>query len=210
MDVLAAGRSIATPFKPVRQDPELTAGTEMPLVAVRRWWSSRTSARWRAALCLSNNERDRFVGVLTLLHKLNPPTGSTADLDDKSWLDRPIALRKRTAADPAFLPALRLLHAASAVRHGLGSADPTQTARQQQLDTTPQDILSNVRELAADGIGIEPPPLLTGDHLIEHGHQAGPHFKGVLAAVYDEQLEGRVRTTEQGLASAEQRLGHRP
>ena len=42
--------------------------------------------------------------------------------------------------------------------------------------------------------GLAPQPLITGDDLIAHGLSPGPHFKRVLDAVYDAQLEGSIST----------------
>lgn len=44
-----------------------------------------------------------------------------------------------------------------------------------------------------------PRPVLTGDSLIELGYPAGPRFKKILYDLEEEQLEGRVRTKEDGL-----------
>jgi poly(A) polymerase len=44
---------------------------------------------------------------------------------------------------------------------------------------------------------IRPKPLITGDDLIELGYVPGPHFKQILSAAEDAQLEGRVQTPEQ-------------
>ena len=44
-----------------------------------------------------------------------------------------------------------------------------------------------------------PRPALTGDSLIELGYPAGPRFKKILYDLEEEQLEGRVRTKEEGL-----------
>jgi hypothetical protein len=51
--------------------------------------------------------------------------------------------------------------------------------------------------LAADGVGVSPEPILTGDHLVALGMKPGKGFKDLLDRVYDEQLEGRVRDLEQ-------------
>jgi poly(A) polymerase len=47
-----------------------------------------------------------------------------------------------------------------------------------------------------------PPPLVTGDDLTAAGLKPGPVFKRVLDAVYDAQLEDRVRTKAEALAMA--------
>ena len=46
---------------------------------------------------------------------------------------------------------------------------------------------------------IRPAPLLTGDDLIATGYHPGPHFKQILSAVEDAQLEGRLQSKNQAL-----------
>ena len=46
---------------------------------------------------------------------------------------------------------------------------------------------------------IQPTPLVTGNDLIEAGYEPGPHFKEILEAVEDAQLEGRLRSREDAL-----------
>lgn len=41
--------------------------------------------------------------------------------------------------------------------------------------------------------------LVTGRDLIEAGYKPGPQFKELLAVAEDAQLEGRIRTKEEGL-----------
>jgi tRNA nucleotidyltransferase/poly(A) polymerase len=47
---------------------------------------------------------------------------------------------------------------------------------------------------------LNPPPLLTGDDLKQHGLTPGPQFKRLLDAVREAQLDGTVTTKEQALA----------
>ena len=47
---------------------------------------------------------------------------------------------------------------------------------------------------------VRPVLLVTGRDLIEAGYAPGPRFKEMLAAAEDAQLEGRIRTREDGLA----------
>jgi len=91
----------------------------------------------------------------------------------EGWLAMPVAQAKRFAAGPCWAGGLALARA----------DDANLAAR----------VEARARELEADGVGLAPPPLLTGDHLIAMGHKAGPKFKAVLESVYDAQLEGRVR-----------------
>jgi poly(A) polymerase len=46
---------------------------------------------------------------------------------------------------------------------------------------------------------IRPAPLITGEDLIAAGHQPGPRFKEILAAVEDAQLEGRLESKAQAM-----------
>jgi putative nucleotidyltransferase with HDIG domain len=46
---------------------------------------------------------------------------------------------------------------------------------------------------------MRPAPLLSGDDLISEGYKPGPHFKQILAAVEDGQLEGRLQTKHEAM-----------
>lgn len=54
---------------------------------------------------------------------------------------------------------------------------------------------------------LRPAPLVTGHDLIAAGFVPGPEFKGILRAVEDAQLEGRIGTREEGLALAAEMRG---
>lgn len=54
---------------------------------------------------------------------------------------------------------------------------------------------------------VAPPPFVTGDDLAGGGFAPGPLFKRVLDAVYDAQLEGRVRSKEEALVMAVELAG---
>jgi poly(A) polymerase len=56
---------------------------------------------------------------------------------------------------------------------------------------------------------LNPPPLVTGDDLRAAGMTPGPQFKRILDAVREAQLEGKVRTKEDGLRLARE-LGAEP
>jgi putative nucleotidyltransferase with HDIG domain len=47
---------------------------------------------------------------------------------------------------------------------------------------------------------LDPPPLITGDDLLRHGLEQGPHFKTLLDAVREAQLEGTIGTPEEAMA----------
>lgn len=47
---------------------------------------------------------------------------------------------------------------------------------------------------------LDPPPLITGDDLLRQGLEQGPHFKTLLDAVREAQLEGTITTPEEAMA----------
>jgi poly(A) polymerase len=130
--------------------------------------------RWRAALMLSNEHRDAMRELLANLpHVLRWPELSTAQ-------------RKRLMAR-ADWPALRAMLDAI-----VPLLDP-QSLDRQALD----------REAAAlQAQGVAPRPLVTGDDLIAAGLEPGPLFQTVLQKVYDAQLEGAVRTSDEAMKLA--------
>ena len=126
--------------------------------------------RWRAALCLSNAHYDELRQVLYLLRRATV------------WPALSIAARKRLLAEPLWQQAFTLLKA---------TAPPRQlTALGEQIDRETQPLIADQ---------IEPAPLVNGDDLIALGHEPGPKFSRLLEAVYDEQLEGRVRNRAEAL-----------
>jgi poly(A) polymerase len=54
---------------------------------------------------------------------------------------------------------------------------------------------------------MRPKLLVTGRDLIDAGFRAGPEFKAMLEAAEDAQLQGRIKTTEDGLAVVRRRFG---
>ena len=58
---------------------------------------------------------------------------------------------------------------------------------------------AEIQSLENDGIGLSPHPLITGRTLIEMGVAPGPSFQPILDAVYDAQLEGRVKDQRSAL-----------
>jgi poly(A) polymerase len=122
----------------------------------------------RRALCLSNEERAAVAHSFEGLHALRDATG---------WASWPIAKQKRFAVGEACCNGVALLSV----------VDPLAAAR----------VKGRIADLAATPVGLAPPPILTGDHLVAMGHRPGPRFKAVLDAVYDAQLEGTVVNLEQ-------------
>ncbi len=64
-------------------------------------------------------------------------------------------------------------------------------------------------KLALPAAELNPPPLLRGDDLIEHGWSPGKHFAGVLQAVRDAQLEQRIGSKDEALRLADQLTNER-
>ena len=100
------------------------------------------------------------------------------------WDGLGVAGRKRLASRPGFAVAVRL-----------------------RRDVA---VESDAAALAADGIGLRPPPLLSGDALVAAGVRPGPAMGRVLAAVYDLQLAGGVRDAEAALAAGLDLVGGGP
>lgn len=135
-------------------------------------------SRWRAALCLSNDERGALDDILENLGAL-----------EGDWLNWPIARQKRLAGapSPAFAGAQRLLEA----------RNPARAAA----------VAEQVETLARTPSGLRPAPLVTGDDLVAMGYPPGPRFKGILDGVYDAQLEGRVGGREEAIGLARELAG---
>ncbi|MHB1422416.1 MAG: CCA tRNA nucleotidyltransferase [Gemmataceae bacterium] len=83
------------------------------------------------------------------------------------------------------------LHRADAVAAGRGM-DHVEYCEQLLREWTKEDL--------------DPPPLLTGDDLIQAGYKPGPLFKKLLDAVREAQLDGTIRTTEEAWALVERLL----
>jgi hypothetical protein len=67
----------------------------------------------------------------------------------------------------------------------------------------------DVGQMQADEVGINPPLLVSGDDLIADGMKPGPWFKGILDEVRDTQLEGGIKTKQEGMELA-RRLSVKP
>jgi tRNA nucleotidyltransferase (CCA-adding enzyme) len=64
--------------------------------------------------------------------------------------------------------------------------------------------LDRARELGVDRS--PPKPLVLGRHLLELGMKPGPEMGKLLKVIYDKQLDGEIKTTEEGIALASQTL----
>jgi len=54
---------------------------------------------------------------------------------------------------------------------------------------------------------VRPRLFVTGKDLIEAGYVPGPEFKEMLAFAEDAQLEGRIHSTQEGMALLQERFG---
>jgi tRNA nucleotidyltransferase (CCA-adding enzyme) len=73
--------------------------------------------------------------------------------------------------------------------------------REQWYDSEAQEwFINRARELAVDQR--PPAPLLMGRHLLEMGLKPGPRMGEIIGAVYEMQLDGRVRTLEEAKEAA--------
>jgi tRNA nucleotidyltransferase/poly(A) polymerase len=130
----------------------------------------RSVSAMRKALKISNEEADRMSGAMSFAHLLDQKAPPVATM--KRFLAR------ATSSDARLL--MSALLACGLMRERIANASAL-------LDQT-------------DAQGkVAPEPLITGDDLLAAGLTPGPLFKRVLEAVYDAQLEDRVRIKDQAL-----------
>jgi poly(A) polymerase len=98
---------------------------------------------------------------------------------------------KRLFAEPGIAELLTLARVAAEC--GLGKLEPVEFC-ERTLANTPAD-------------EIDPPPLITGNDLIQAGLSPGVRFKELLDAVRDAQLEGTIGTRDEALALAKKIAG---
>lgn len=96
------------------------------------------------------------------------------------WASLGVAGRKRLAVRQGFPVSLELV----------GVTDPSLAA----------DVSRDLDELQASGLS--PDPYLNGNDLIAENMEPGPRFKSILDAVYDAQLEGRIKNRDAAIALA--------
>ena len=132
-------------------------------------------ARPVASFARAAHLTNREAALMTELRVLLP--------SGRAWFDLPDAARKRLTHAEHF----------DQVRHAWRAtlAADTNAAIDADLD-----------RLTHDGVGLAPPPWVTGGDLIAAGHPPGPDFRPRLDAAYDAQLEGRVTNKDQALAAA--------
>jgi hypothetical protein len=132
----------------------------------------------RQSLKISNEESDEMKGALFGLGPLLSDEPPTV-ADMKRFLARPTAPLSRA-----------LLNAFPDATFSLFRPEPL------------------LRQLAEwEKTDFAPPPLVTGDDLTAAGYSPGPMFKRVLDAVYDAQLEDRVRTKDKAMDLAAKMFG---
>lgn len=141
------------------------------------WKPRQIARRWRGALVLSNEQHESLVFLVEGAGEV------------MKWFNLSVARRKRWLAEMRWGELEKLVLAIGRVRGGIEVGD----------------FERDVAALVADGVGSE--PLVSGDDLIAAGFAPGPMFKRLLDGVYDAQLEGRIRTREQGLALARELAG---
>jgi poly(A) polymerase len=117
----------------------------------------------KRAVCLTNDQVEALRHAAELLTTLH----AAPDV----WARAPIAQRKRWCVHPGFLAALMTLR----------------TTHPPLAATIEADLMT----LASDGIGLAPPPMITGDDLIAAGCRPGPRFKQALETAYSTQIEDR-------------------
>ncbi len=124
------------------------------------------------ALTCSNEQREVVLWLVANARALDDPARVTlADL-------------KRRMANPAFAALRMLVEARWCDLPEGGMWNPALSERVASIDPA----------------SIAPPPLVTGDDLIEAGVAAGPIFKRVLDELYRQQLEGQLADRESALA----------
>lgn len=120
-------------------------------------------SRLKRDLALSNDEAAELRGTLVAVHAIRA-------IGSAGWVATSVAARKRLLVERGVVGAITLLHALD----------------QPLAETVTKDLTS----LATDGIGLAPPPRLTGDILITRGMSPGPAFKRLLDEAYTRQLSG--------------------
>jgi poly(A) polymerase len=131
------------------------------------------SAQYRARLDLSNADRDAMRAVLRVVHELH-----------HQWDVMGIGKRRLLCGQELSDQAIGVYEAwcmAQSAGHAV-------------------EVVEAVAEWSLEAGGILPAPIVTGAHLHAHGIGHGPRFGTLVDAIYEAQLEGDVRSLEEGLA----------
>jgi poly(A) polymerase len=148
-------------------------GSSNLLPLLARQEIARTGRAMRDALKISNDELDALVEILEPLTQLLGAEEPT------------LAAKKRFLARPTSGDSRLLMRAIAALEMNAQRIASLEAEFEQLIKTD-----------------VSPTPLLTGDDLVAAGFRPGPAFKGILDAVYDAQLEGRIATREEALQMA--------
>ncbi|MEW6197662.1 MAG: CCA tRNA nucleotidyltransferase [Planctomycetota bacterium] len=155
---------------------------ELALAVLLADRTPREIERIARALTLSNEQRETTAWLVAHARDLDDPSSPTlADL-------------KRRMAHAAF-PLLRQLAAARHAR--LGRAAERQAALCARLAAIPPD-------------AVQPPPLITGEDLIQRGLPPGPRYKDLLDRLYTRQLDEQIRTRDDALRTLDDLLAAPP
>ncbi len=130
-------------------------------------------SRWRGALCLSNDQRDRLKQTLLALPEA------------LHWPSLRVARRKRLLARSTW-PATWALLRSVRTKEGM-------VAVVRQIERDAPSLL---------GEGVAPIPLVMGDDLVAMGIVPGPQLGRLLESLYDHQLENIAATREKLLKLA--------
>lgn len=155
---------------------ESAASLDQLVAALQLIKPVQIARRWRSALMLSNEHRDGLASALATLAEV------------AAWFDLPVARRKRLLARRDW-PRLELLLGALNAKLNDGAFNWS------AFETDMATLINS---------GVNPKALLSGDDLLAAGMNPGPKFKEILRNVYDAQLEGRVTTSAEALALAQQ------
>ena len=125
-------------------------------------------------LRLSNQQRDEICWLVERRNAISGAPGFAA------------AKLKRLLADPL---SIQLIEFARSIDLARGQSPTDSDFCREYREKTP------IEE-------IDPVPLITGDDLINEGLTPGPHFKFVLDAVRDAQLNGEIATRDEAVTMA--------
>lgn len=154
----------------------------LALAALLHLWTDASAAE---AVCrrwrLSNKETERVVWLIEHQTALD-------EARSKPWSVLQPVLAHEGSSDLVKLAEAR-------ARGGLGSMD---------------DVLWCQRALELPQEQLDPPPLVTGDDLVQQGIRPGPQFKGLLQAVRDAQLDGQIHDHAEAIALVHRLISERP
>ncbi len=165
----------------LEQLPE-QAGFNLSMAALLHESPPAEAARIARDLRCSNQQTDRVAWLVEHIDEIHH-AGALC-----------LPAMKKLIAHPGFNELLDL-HKAVCLAHGL-PLDDNEAARQRQASIPPDEVA--------------PPPLITGDDLINLGLTPGPRFKEILDRLYDEQLDNRLTTREQALERMRSLVGPTP